>query len=362
MVIEIKDKNLYYVGGVVRDEILGIQSFDTDFCYEGNAIEFAKREGFKIIRENPDFGTVRVLINEEEVDIASTRKESYPQKGHLPTVEAIGCPLKDDLARRDFTINALAKNTVTGEIVDYFNGLDDLKSKRLRVLHNDSFIDDPTRIIRGLKFSVRFGFELDEHTKLLQDEYLKNINYDMCYHRIKKELKETFNLNIELAYDKFISQNLYTLLSSQQVLTHPKTSISNLITQFIPNNVWIVYLGQFDLSKLELTRDENDIIATYHQIKNIFPTSEIEAYRLFKNMPLEAILLYALYSNYEIALNYLTKVKDINIELNGKDLKALGIPQGKLYKEIFEYLIEQKISGKILTKEDEILAVKRNFL
>lgn len=67
--------------------------------------------------------------------------------------------------RRDFTINALAKSVTTGEIVDYVSGLEDLKNKKLRVLHDESFIDDPTRIIRGLKFATRFGFELEEHTK-----------------------------------------------------------------------------------------------------------------------------------------------------------------------------------------------------
>ena len=70
--------------------------------------------------------------------------------------------------------------------------MNDLENKKLRVLHDESFIDDPTRIIRGLKFAVRFGFELEEHTKKLQDEYLANINYDMSYKRVKKELIETF--------------------------------------------------------------------------------------------------------------------------------------------------------------------------
>ena len=185
MVVKIKDKNLYYIGGVVRDEILGIPSFDVDFCYEGNAIEFSKN--FNVIKTNPDFGTVRIIFDNQEIDIASTRTETYPKHGHLPIVNNIGCSLKEDLSRRDFTINAMAKNTVTGEIVDYFNGLEDIKNKQLRVLHNNSFIEDPSRILRALKFAVRFDFELSYETKRLQEEYLNNINYDMSYHRIKKE-------------------------------------------------------------------------------------------------------------------------------------------------------------------------------
>ena len=99
--MELKDKNLYYVGGVVRDEILNTPSFDIDYCYEGNAIEFA--QNLNVIKTNPDFGTVRVLCEGKEIDIASTREESYPYAGHLPVVPTIGCPLRDDLKRRDFT-------------------------------------------------------------------------------------------------------------------------------------------------------------------------------------------------------------------------------------------------------------------
>ena len=150
--MELKDKNLYYVGGVVRDEILETQSFDLDFCYEGNAINFANN--LNVIKTNPDFGTVRVLFEGKEVDIASTREEIYPKAGHLPEVSNIGCALRDDLSRRDFTINAMAKNTLSGELVDYFGGLDDIKNKKIKVLHDKSFVDDPTRIVRALKLNM----------------------------------------------------------------------------------------------------------------------------------------------------------------------------------------------------------------
>ena len=85
-------------------------------------------------------------VDGREVDFASTRSESYPKKGHLPVVSNIGCALKDDLKRRDFTINAMAKRTTDGEVIDIFSGKEDIKAKKIRVLHNESFIDDPTRI------------------------------------------------------------------------------------------------------------------------------------------------------------------------------------------------------------------------
>lgn len=361
--MQIKDKNLYYVGGVVRDEILGTKSFDTDFCYEGNAIEFARENGLNTLKENPDFGTVRVLSEEGEIDIASTRTETYPKVGHLPVVDKIGCSLEEDLKRRDFTINAMAKNTLTGEITDYFGGLKDIQEKKLRILHDKSFIDDPSRIIRGLKFAVRFGFELDEYTKKLQDEYLDNINYDMSYHRLKKELKETFSLNNQQTYIIFIKQGIYKLLgdncSAPDVIINPAEAIKLTANLKYP---YMVYLGIFDLSNFELNKDESEIVENYKNIKDIKPVIDIEIYKLFKNIPLESVLLYSITIDYDIAMKYLSKLSKIKIEINGNDLKQIGIPQGKIYKEIFDSVLDEKIKDQTLSKADEIEFVKKHYL
>lgn len=360
MVVEIKDKDLYFVGGVVRDEILNKPSFDTDFCYEGNAIEFSKR--FEVIKTNPDFGTVRILKNEKEIDIASTRTEIYPKPGHLPVVSNIGCSLKDDLYRRDFTINAMAKNTMTGEIIDYFNGQNDIKNKLIRVLHDNSFIDDPTRIIRALKFSVRFNFKLEEKTLALQEHYLNNINYDMSYHRIKKEIKETFNLNSDFAYNLFVKQGIYKLLSREQKIPNITTSIQELVEKYKPEIIWIIYAGLFDLSNFELTNEEKNIINTYNSFKNSEPKTDFEIYSLFNNAPKEAILLYALTKSLDIAKKYLDKLSAIKIDINGEDLKNLDFKEGKIFKDIFNYVIELKINNPNANKSDEIEWVKERFL
>lgn len=357
--MKIKDKNLYFVGGVVRDEILGTTSFDTDYCYEGNAIEFAK--DFNIIKTNPDFGTVRILHNDEEIDIASTRTESYPKAGHLPVVDKIACPLAEDLKRRDFTINALAKNTISGEIVDFYGGLTDIQNKTLRVLHDSSFIDDPSRIIRGLKFSVRFGFELDEHTLELQNKYLNNINYDMSFHRIKKELIETFNLNSYKAYQKFLSQGIYKLFGDSEPFFKLNRIVENLITKYKPNNIWVIYASAFNLSNLALTTEEQNIIDSLIKIKSATLTEEYDIYKLFKDIPLESIIIYASSVNYDIAKIYLEKLANIFIETKGDDLLKIGIPQGKLYSEIFDFLMKEKIKNPNLNKYEELELVKKEF-
>lgn len=359
--VQIKDENLYYVGGVVRDEILGIPSIDIDYCYEGNAIEFASN--LNVIKINPKFGTVRVMIENQEIDIASTRTEYYPKAGHLPIVKSIGCTLEEDLTRRDFTINALAKNTLTGELIDYFNGLDDIKTKKLKVLHDKSFIDDPTRIIRALKFSVRFGFTLDANTLKLQNEYLSNINYDMCYHRLKKELKETFNLNKIEALEKFIDQGLYKLLNKTNIESIKiNKEIEKLIEEFPTKNIWLVYLGLFNLSNLELDSEERSILESYNKIKNIKPTNDIEAYKTFKQIPIESVMLYTLADNFDIGYNYLKNLQYIKLEINGDDLLKLGIKQGKIFQEIFEFVLEEKINKNIKTKAEELQIVKEKFL
>ena len=356
----LKDKNLYYVGGVVRDEILGVKSFDTDYCYEGNAIEFSRN--FHVIKKNPDFGTVRILLDGEEIDIASTREEIYPVVGHLPKVTRIGCSLKDDLKRRDFTINALAKNTLDGNITDFFNGLRDIKEKKLRVLHDKSFIEDPSRIIRGLKFSVRFGFSLDEKTLFLQNEYLENINYDMSYHRIKKELKETFNLNKAEIFEKFIEQGIYKLLGENQQIPTLHASAKRFIDEFDSNNKWVVYLGLFNLKNFELTADENKIISGYNNIKSECPTGELEIYKLFHNVPKESVMLYGIGVDFDIAYNYLKNLREVKILTTGDDLKRLGIPTGKIYKEVFDYLLAEKLKNKNLTLEDELNLVREKYV
>lgn len=402
-IININDTSnkLFYIGGVVRDELLNKQSIDIDITYVGNAIEYCSKFG-EVIQINPDFGTVRVKIpssphreiadfvpstgsghnvpeelNNVIVDFASTRSETYPKKGHLPVVEKIGCSLKEDVLRRDFTINALAKSITTGEIVDYVGGLKDLKNKKLRVLHDNSFIDDPTRIIRGLKFAMRFNFELEEHTKKLQDEYLKNINYDMSYKRIKKELIETFNAPLsnvtkeykkQRTFEKFINEKIYKLVTPNDIEI-PSINVEELIEKYCLNidchvanapcndeHIWLVYVGVLkDLSRLPLTKIEQKILDDVPQ--NIL-NSDFELYKTFENAKIETILLYAILKDQKGAKHYLDNLRNIKILINGKDLQNLGISPSPQYQEIFDEVLKAKLQNPKMTKEDELKIAK----
>ena len=374
-IINIKDTSnkLFFIGGVVRDELLGRESFDIDITYVGNAIEYCSKFG-EVIQVNPDFGTVRVNIGGREVDFASTRSESYPRKGHLPVVEKIGCTLKEDVMRRDFTINALAKSVTTGEIVDYTGGLEDLKNKKLRVLHDNSFIDDPTRIIRALKFSVRFGFDLDEHTRKLQEDYLANINYDMSYKRVKKELIETFNHRFspssafqapspaigekgiyQLAFEKFINEKIYKLVTPNDVEL-PSVNIEKLINKYEPENIWLIYVGVLrDLSRLPLTKIEQKILDDVPEEKL---NGDFELYKAFEKARLETVLLYGILKDEQGARHYLDDLKKIKISINGDDLQKLGINPSPKYQEIFDEVLKQKLKNPNMTKDDEINHLK----
>ncbi len=416
-IIKINDNSnkLFYIGGVVRDELLGRESLDMDITYVGNAIEYCSKFG-EVVQVNPDFGTVRVAISPHPscghpawlfafngstecsagstppcasfalssqsalpvgarggvtVDFASTRSESYPKKGHLPVVEKIGCSLREDVMRRDFTINALAKSVTTGEIVDYVGGLEDLKNKKLRVLHDKSFIDDPTRIIRGLKFATRFGFELEEHTKKLQVEYLENINYDMSYKRVKKELIETFSLNSQSALQTFIDQKIYKLVTPNDVKI-PKVDVENLITTYIgkgdchvaeaprnDENIWLIYVGILgDLSRLPLTKIEQKIL---DDVPQKVLKSDFELYKTFQNARIETVLLYAITKDETGARHYLDNLRKIKLDITGKDLQALGIKPSPKYQEIFDEVLKTKLQNPKMTKTDEI-KIAKNFL
>ena len=181
----------------------------------------------------------------------------------------------------------------------------------------------------------------------------------MSYHRLKKELKETFSLNKEEAYKKFINDGIYKLLSNDVISSKLAEGVcAKLVEKYNPANPWLVWLGNFDLSNLELTAEEKNIIDSVPDVK---PKSDFELYKLFKDLPLESILLYALHVDYNLALHYLDDLKNIRIETSGNDLKSMGFKQGKIYKEIFDLLLEEKIRNPHLTKQDEIQLIRGKY-
>lgn len=363
-----KGFKLYLIGGMVRDLLLNKKSLDVDITVEGDAIEFArilkKEANAKISSVHESFGTVKIDIKGQKIDLASTRSESYPKAGHLPHVDKIGCSLKEDVIRRDFTVNALALSLNQdnfADLIDYTGWFEDLKAKKIKILHDKSFIDDPTRIIRALKYSTRLGFELDEKTLKLQEEYLQNINYDMCYKRVKQEIKKTFEQNSQEAFEKFVKQKIYKLITKKEI-KKTKINIENVINKYTPKHAWLVYFGVLAVSlNIELcpTKYEKEVIDGAKKLLNQNFKDDFELYKAFGPQKLEMLLILAILGKEKEVCHYLDNLAKIKLHINGNDLIKLGFKPSKKFTEVFDYILKEKLKKTNMTKVEELESVKK---
>ena len=337
--------DVYLVGGPVRDMLLKRSFDDIDITFNGNATELAKKINCEILSVHEDFGTVKIKINNKIIDLASTRKESYPQKGHLPVVTEIGCSLRDDVLRRDFSVNSLAMSLnkkTFAEVIDYTGGLNDLKTKTLRILHSKSFVDDPSRILRGFKYSSRLGFSYDEETLNLQKHYLSSINYDMSYKRILQEFYKT-EWSIEV-FNDFINQNIYKLIN-------PEVK-NDFDFWFSTKNPFIYFALLLPDNRFELNKKDRSIIEKVKEFKEE-PKNDFETYKTFNKEPLEFVQILSIMKKSSAKI-YLQRLKDIKILTTGKDLINMGFEPSKSFQEIFDFLISKKLKNPNMTKEDEL--------
>ena len=373
-IARIKDFRIFLVGGVVRDLLLERNILDIDITVQGDAIEFCKllqeKTDCRIIQTQNDLKTAKVkFANNIEIDFASTRKEEYPRKGHLPVVIQTGCMLSHDVKRRDFTINSIAvalNPDSFGRIIDYTGGLEDLKNKTLRILHEKSFIDDPSRIIRGLKFSTRLGFELDEKTKQLQENFLKNPNRDISWFRIKSELQQTFSLNSPDVLDKCIEQKIYKIFSDTTNCINGQ-EVFNIIQKHHSEikNLWLIYLGvlltnketieffNFEKNEKRILSDALNMIEQGSNSNDFF-----EIYKFFEGKSIESILIFYLVSKNKNATLFLDKLRKYHVETTGDDLISMGFLPGAQYGEIFDSILKERFAGNIHNKREETDFIK----
>ena len=220
-----RNLEIFLVGGAVRDILLEIVPKELDFCINGEINEFKeflnKNEKLKIIKVS-EFETYKILFKDKIYDFSVTRKESYIPKGNLPKIDAFNVPIEKDLKRRDFTINSIAMNIKNdlNVLIDPCNGINDLKNKVIKIIHNESFKDDPTRTYRALKFANRYNFKIDnstsknlinsvEYIKVLSKERIKNEIEKICKElNFIKILDELKNLNILKYFFDFDPLNL----------------------------------------------------------------------------------------------------------------------------------------------------------
>ncbi|GBF23221.1 CCA-adding tRNA nucleotidyltransferase [Candidatus Gastranaerophilus sp. (ex Termes propinquus)] len=340
---------IYFVGGIVRDLLLGLPVKDIDIVVEGDAIKFCKyledKGIVKIKSEHGEFGTVKTVAGGREIDFASTRQETYPQSGCLPTVTNIGCPLKDDVLRRDFTINAIALRLEDFELVDYTGGIQDLRDKTLRTTYDKSFIDDPTRILRGLDFRLRFSFTLDKHTEKMQRAYLNAPDRSgLSAARVDLTLKKLLeNSDPGIVYEHILNENLYKIWRNEK----PRLSTDALkeALEKLPGDTSEVYFRalkeNFEFAPCKARRP-------------------IEVYKFFKNFGPEELTLYFANCKDSKVLDFKSIYESAKINTTGYDLIKLGYQEGKLIGRILDALLEQTFIVP-MTAEQEKAWILANF-
>ena len=349
--------NVYIVGGAVRDYFLNVPVKDIDLIVEGNALEFSKLlpECIKIKSIHKDFATVKVEYEDITFDIASTRIEKYPYSGCLPQVIKVGVDIKKDVTRRDFTVNSLyfklslADNTLNYELIDFYSGVGDISKKELKVLHNKSYIDDPTRILRGVGLKYRFGFDFSNNDKKLISDYLDNINRDnMSVDRCETVFYDTLLISPLKVFNELVANNYYRIISPEEI-----NFDFNRIKKCI---------DMFNLENSEQADFLMKIIADKPVDAEGFKTN-LEIFQGFKKYKTIEELAYYYYKTQDCSVIKYLSFKDVKIHLNGDDLINLGYTQGKLFSEIFNRLYAYKLDNtdKIMNKNDEIKFVKTVF-
>ena len=402
----------FLVGGFVRDLILEKRNYDIDIVVEGSAIEFAKvlsRElkGTLVLFER--FGTAKIIKdwpkclgasldseNKLKIDIATARKEKYIQPAVLPMVEFSS--LKEDLYRRDFTMNAMAidinyKNF--GLFLDYFGGIQDLAKGIVRVLHDNSFIDDPTRIFRAVRFEQRFGFSIEKHSEYLIQHAIKKEMFKWTENqRIREELIRILKENSpensivrmsDLLELRFIHPELKLRKDFRGVFKRLKRFLKwyNKYTfskkTFLKK--WLMSFmlmldnldpGQMEdvLSRFVFTRNESVKLKNYARhsknvIKKISGKKKMKPGRIYdilKGLSPETLICIMSRTSVRVAQmrikKYIMEYSGIKIKTNGEDLKKLGFSPGPEFNDILKELLHAKLDKKIATKRDEIRFIK----
>ncbi|MBQ7450047.1 CCA tRNA nucleotidyltransferase [bacterium] len=369
---------IYLVGGMVRDILLEKEPVDIDIAVIGDAIQLAdaiKEKTFaRVIKSEPNLRTIKLDFgNDIEMDFASTRREIYVENKGMPVASFFGCPLKEDVMRRDFSINALAisiNSSNYGEVVDFVGGKKDLENKLLRVLHDESFHDDPTRIIRAFKFAHRLGFEIEEHTKALMDKWLDNVDYSETISpmRIKKEFYEIFNMNSVEIMEDFVEKRIYKVLSDKiNKVDFQKTKQVIDENDLQDNAAFIYFLSLFlrkdnlnILKHFNLTKSEVKIIQDL-KLAGEFDgnLSDAVIYRLYSSRTKASIALEMLLKNNPHVQKYVNNLSHIKIEISGEDLLMMGVPESKSYTVIFEKVLEEKFKGSLPDKSSELRYVRK---
>jgi tRNA nucleotidyltransferase (CCA-adding enzyme) len=399
-IAEAENMVAYAVGGSVRDLLLGIAHFDLDFVVEGSAIKLAET----LIEKHPDkfaitslherFQTAALTYfsdQDKQVDLSTARIEFYEYPAALPTVEP--SKLEQDLFRRDFTINSLALCLNPGQfgnLIDIFAGLEDLNARLIRILHQFSFIEDPTRIVRAARFASRLGFTLEKTTAEQAKQAISMGIFDnLGGIRMKTELQLVLESQHRLAGLEILAKLGAKLRYLDEELEYGATErklirrAEQLLVRFSVSEPWLVYLGlllarlkperlQNVLTRLHLTTDGKSIVTKGLALMDELSArgkhpKRSEIYGLLHGVPDAALAIAACQARpgsivRRMVRIYFEELKNVTTILSGDDLIKMGMPEGPIIGQALQRLLAAKLDGLVLSVEDEReFIVKQSF-
>ncbi|SMC49395.1 tRNA nucleotidyltransferase (CCA-adding enzyme) [Desulfocicer vacuolatum DSM 3385] len=394
--------NLFVVGGFVRDLLLCRKSDDIDVVVEGDGIDFARRfilkKGGRCNTHREFCTAVMVLPNGFKIDVASARMEYYTAPAALPTVEMSS--IQRDLFRRDFTINTLAvglnkKNF--GTLIDFFGAQRDLKDKTIRTLHNLSFVEDPTRVFRAIKFANRFDFTIGKLTLSLirnavKFDFFRKLSGRRLFSELKQILEEenpipaieslrNYHLEKVIHPDLIMDDSIIETLGAAQKavswhdLLYLNTPCMNWSIYFMvilkkcPYQVVKEICSHLRLSPSQtklILRDRLKAEERLYILERRFPPTNSGLYALlniFKPEHLLYIMACTRIDRVRKAVSfYYTRLKDIKPTIQGRDLIALNLKPGRTFQAILQSVLDAKLDGKLKNKKEEIAFVQKHHM
>jgi len=389
----------YVVGGFVRDLFLYRSNEDIDIVIEGDGIAFAKKfaaqKGARV-HAYAKFGTAVIIFSDGfKIDVASARLEYYKFPAALPIVETSS--IKLDLFRRDFTVNTLAIQLNPQNfsiLIDFFSAQKDIKEKVLRVLHNLSFVEDPTRVFRALRFEQRFGFTIGKLTAGLIEnavkmDFFKRLSGRRVFTELRLILEEDnpapaiirlqdYNLLRVIHPSIIIDNNLISMLNSARkvIAWHDLLFLEESYIK------WSIYfMALIRNCDRKTSQDICRRLELAPRYRKIFTRERFQAertlYWLEKNSRLDNSTLYEKLSGLRIEMilylmvctrlkrikraisYYVTNLRDVSISVTGKDLMEMGLEPGPVYKKIMTAVLQARLNGGLETRSDELRFVEK---
>ncbi len=373
---------VHLVGGAVRDLLLGHMPLELDIVIEGDVAPVAARLGGDI-RSHDRFGTATVTVDGRTIDLARARRESYGRPGALPEVEPAG--LSEDLNRRDFTVNAGAvalTGAQPGALVSDPQLPDDLTAGVLRVLHDASFIDDPTRLLRLARYAGRLGFTAEPHTRALVDDAVRSGALStVTGARIGAELRllaaepdplaalaalHDLGLDVPLGLDGDpptieLARRALALLPAGE--RPDRLVLAAALDRRARTEAPGTLRAGLDLWGFEAA-DREALVAAASRSQELADALEAagtpsEIAAAARHAPPELVALAGALGPAAAARQWLERLRHVRLEITGDDLLAAGIPRGEAIGRGLREALREKLDAHVSGREEELRAAVR---